>query len=78
MERLAIRLADAMTDTPVRVSDGLYTSLLQHLTEAQLVELSSAIAWEQYRARWNRVFELEAENFSGGAYCPLPVPPTTS
>jgi alkylhydroperoxidase family enzyme len=30
--------------------------LRRHFNEAQLVELATAIAWENYRGRFNRVF----------------------
>ncbi len=42
------------------------------LGERQLVEFTSAIAWENYRARFNHAFGCEAEGFSEGAFCPLP------
>ena len=38
----------------------------------QMVELTSAIAWENYRARFDHAFGIEAEGFSAGAFCPLP------
>lgn len=62
----------AMTNTPVEVSDGLFTNLRQHFDEAQLVELTAAIAWENYRARFNHAFGIESQGFSEGAYCPMP------
>jgi hypothetical protein len=37
-----------------------------------MVELTSAIAWENYRARFDHAFGIEAEGFSAGAFCPLP------
>jgi hypothetical protein len=44
-----------------------------------MVELTSAIAWENYRARFDHAFGIEAEGFSQGAVCALPVRrPTTS
>lgn len=64
--------AVAMTLTPVEVPDELFAALRQHFDEAQLVELTAAIAWENYRARFNHAFEIEAQDFSKGAYCPLP------
>jgi len=62
----------AMTQTPVEVSDELFAALRQHFNEAQMVELTAAIAWENYRARFNHAFGVEAQGFSNGAYCPLP------
>ena len=38
----------------------------------QLVELTSSIAWENYRARFDHAFGIEAEGFSDDASCPLP------
>jgi hypothetical protein len=38
-----------------------------------MVELTSAIAWENFRARFNRGFGIEAEGFTEGAACPIHV-----
>lgn len=65
--------ADVMTRTPVEVSDALFARLREKFSEAELVELTSAIAWENYRARFDHAFGIEAENFSDGAVCALPV-----
>lgn len=71
-ERLVLQYADAMTQTPVEVSDALFARLREQFTDAQLVELTSAIAWENYRARFDHAFGIEGENFSEGAVCALP------
>jgi len=71
---VVLRLADAMTATPAAVSAELFKELLGHFSERQLTELASALAWENYRARFNRVFLVESEEFSAGASCPLPIP----
>jgi alkylhydroperoxidase family enzyme len=73
-----LRLAVALTRTPASVSDELFTALRQAFTEPQLVELATAIGWENYRARFNRTFAIASEGFSQGAYCPLPETVTTS
>ena len=62
-----------MSRTPVEVSDAMFIRLREKFTEAQLVELTSAIAWENYRARFDHAFGIEAENFTEGAVCALPV-----
>ena len=62
-----------MTTTPSEVSDELFAELRGHFSERQITELASALAWENYRARFNRVFLVESEQFSAGAYCPLPI-----
>jgi alkylhydroperoxidase family enzyme len=73
LERLVLEYADGMTRTPVDVSDARFTRLREKFTEAERVELSSAIAWKSYRARFDQAFGIEAENFSAGAVCALPV-----
>ena len=61
-----------MTGTPAEVSDALFEELRARFDEAQLVELASALAWENYRARFNRVFDVSSEDYADGAFCPLP------
>jgi len=72
IERMVLHYAVAITETPVAVSDELFEQLKRQLNDRQLVELTSAIAWENYRARFNHAFGIEAEGFSGGAFCALP------
>jgi len=62
-----------MTRTPVEVPEELFTRLRREFAEAQLVELTAAIAWENYRARFDHALGVEAQGFSEGASCPLPV-----
>ncbi|MBI3835152.1 MAG: hypothetical protein HY287_12550 [Planctomycetes bacterium] len=61
-----------MTRTPVDVSDNTFDHLKQQFDNRQLVELTSCIAWENYRARFDHAFGCEAEGFLEGAYCPAP------
>jgi alkylhydroperoxidase family enzyme len=72
MEKLALRYAAAMTATPVELSNHLFDAMERQFNERQLVELTGAIAWENYRARFNHAFACQAEGFSKGAFCPLP------
>jgi alkylhydroperoxidase family enzyme len=72
LEKLVIRYAVHMTVATVEIPDELFAELQQHLTSMQIVELTSAIAWENYRARFNHAMGIEAEGFSKKAYCPLP------
>jgi len=46
--------------------------LRKRFDEAQLVELAAAIAWENHRARFNRVFGVRPVGFSKGNFCALP------
>jgi alkylhydroperoxidase family enzyme len=72
LEKLVLRYAVAMTETPVEVPDELFTRLREHLSEKQMVELTSAVAWENYRARFYHAFGIEAEGFAPGSACVLP------
>ena len=67
-----MRLAVALTHTPANVDDALFAALRRQFTPRQLVELSSAISWENFQARNNRTFGIESAGFSEGAFCPLP------
>ena len=60
-ELLVLKLADAMTDTPSNISDDLYAHLRQKFSEEQLLELSAHIAFENFRARANRVFDVNSD-----------------
>jgi len=72
VEKLVIRLAVALSRTPADVPDDLFAALRARFDDAQLVELSAAIAWENFRSRYNRLFDVGAQGFSEGAYCPMP------
>lgn len=66
VERLVIELADAMAATPSNVSEDLYTRLRSQFSEEQLLELGAQIAFENFRARLNRVFDVGSD----GLYTP--------
>ena len=71
-ERAVLDLAVAMTQDPVEVPTETHEELRRYFDEAQLVELVAAIAWENYRARFNRALGVHAVGFSSGAVCALP------
>jgi alkylhydroperoxidase family enzyme len=70
-ERLALSLANEMAKAPCNISDELYTQLRSEFTEEQLIELAAHIAFENNRARFNRVFDVGTD----ALYCPLPAKP---
>ena len=73
-EELAVlRYADSLTTTPVDVSDEVFAAVQAIYDDVQIVELTSALAWETYRARFDHALKIEAEGFSEGAFCPLPI-----
>jgi alkylhydroperoxidase family enzyme len=73
LEKRVLRYTEALTRTPANVSEELFQSLREHFTARQMVELTSAIAWENFRARFNRGFGIESEGFSKGTTCPIHV-----
>ena len=51
----------------------VFAALREFYNDTQIVELTSAIAWENDRARFDHALGVEAEGFSEGAYCSMPV-----
>jgi alkylhydroperoxidase family enzyme len=60
-ELLVIELADAMVNTPSNISDELYARLREKFSEEQLLQLGGQFAFENYRARLNRVFDVGSD-----------------
>ena len=67
-EQALIRMADALSGAPANMSEELFAELRRHFTEEQLIELAADAAQENYRARWNRVFDVASD----GLYCVIP------
>jgi alkylhydroperoxidase family enzyme len=63
MERDALEYAERMTITGEKVSDELFARLLAHFTEAQIVELTAAVALENFRSKFNVPLGIEAHGF---------------
>jgi alkylhydroperoxidase family enzyme len=72
IERLVLDYAESLTGTPATHRPDLHDALRQQMSEKQLVELTTAIVWENFRARFNRAYDVQAQGFSDGAYCVLP------
>jgi len=71
LERLVLDFAEGMSSTPVAVSDELVEQLREHLDPGQLVELTSVIALENYRARFNWALGIGTQGFASET-CALP------
>lgn len=67
VERAAIAYAEAMTITGQRVSDELFARVRKHFTEGQIVELTAAVALENFRSKFNVALGIESQGF-----CVLP------
>ncbi|MBF6620924.1 MAG: carboxymuconolactone decarboxylase family protein [Patulibacter sp.] len=72
-QRLVLDYAEAMSQTPVRVDDRLFDTLREQFDPKQLVALTSAIAWEQYRARFNGALDIGPDGFTEGGVCAIQI-----
>ena len=70
MERVALEYAEAMTITGQRVGDELFARLQSFFDEAQIVELTAAVALENFRSKFNVPLGIESQGF-----CVLPKAP---
>ena len=61
-EKVALEYAEEMTKAPVEISNDLFDRLKNHFDEGQIVELTSSIAFENYRARLNHALGIESDN----------------
>jgi AhpD family alkylhydroperoxidase len=63
LERQVMAYAEAMTTTPVTVSDEMVAGLRRHLDDAQLVELTMMVSVENSRSRFNSALGLTSQGF---------------
>jgi alkylhydroperoxidase family enzyme len=62
-ERTALEYAETITRTGERVSDELFARVRTHFTEAEVVELTAAVALENFRSKFNTALGIEAQGF---------------
>ena len=67
-EQLLLRLSEQLTATPANADNALFVELQKHYSEEQLIELAAAIAHENFRARFNRAFDVGSDEL----FCPIP------
>ena len=72
VEKLVLDYAVGMSRTPVEVPDELFAKLKERFDDAQIVELTHAIALENLRGRFNLALGVGAAGFSEGMVCALP------
>ena len=63
LERAALEYAERMTITGEKVDDALWARMRGHFTEAQMVELTAAVALENFRSKFNVPLQVEAQGF---------------
>lgn len=64
LERDVMEYAEAMTVTPLTVTDEMVTSLNARLGEAAMVELTAMIALENQRSRMNSAMGLASQGYA--------------
>ena len=62
-ERAALEYAERMTITGEKVTDELWARLRGHFTESQMVELTAAVALENFRSKFNVPLGVESQGF---------------
>ncbi len=63
LERVALEYAERMTHTGQKVDDALFARLREHFSEPQVVELTAAIALENFRSKFNPALGVASQGF---------------
>ena len=71
LERDVMEYAEAMSDTPPRVTDELSARLLEQLGTAALIQLTAWVAFANMTTRSNIAMGIEAQGFSTSCSVPL-------
>lgn len=71
-QRDVIRYADAMTGTPMTVTDEQVAALVERYGHDGVVELTYQIALENHRSRFNHALGITDQGFSSGDTCRVP------
>ena len=74
LEREVMEYAEAMTETPPRVTDELSARLLEQLGAPALVELTAVVGFANLSARGNTAMGIESQGFSKACALPLAQP----
>ena len=75
LERDVMEYAEAMSETPPRVTDELSARLLEQLGAPAMVELTAVIGSQNMSSRSNIALGIEAQGFSKACKLPLAQPP---
>ena len=63
LERVALEYAERITYTDQKVDDALFERVKRHFSEPQIVELTAAVALENFRSKFNPTLGIEAQGF---------------
>ena len=71
LERDVLEYAEAMTETPPRVTDELFAPLLEQLGAPAMVELTAVVGFANMTTRGNTAMGIESQGFSKACKLPL-------
>jgi alkylhydroperoxidase family enzyme len=74
LERDVMEYAEAMSDTPPRVTDELSARLLKQLGAPAMLELTAVVGFQNMNTRSNIALGIEAQGFSKACKLPLAQP----
>ena len=74
LEREVLAYAEAMSSTPLTVTDEMTAHLLDQLGAPAVVELTQMVALENMRSRFNSAAGLRSQGYSDVCELPLAVP----
>ena len=74
LERDVMEFAEAMSETPPRVTDELFGRLLERLGPAAMVELTAVVGFANMSTRCNTAMGIESQEFSAACALPLAKP----
>jgi AhpD family alkylhydroperoxidase len=76
-ERAVLEYAEAMSTTPLGVTDEMVAGLVERLGVEAVVELTQMVALENMRSRFNCAAGLQSQGYSDVCELPLAVPSAT-
>ncbi|MEZ5398451.1 MAG: carboxymuconolactone decarboxylase family protein [Bryobacteraceae bacterium] len=64
LDRAVLAYATRMSVTPATVTAETLETMARYFDDAQIVELTAAIAWENHRVRFNQALDIVPDQFS--------------
>jgi len=62
-EKAALKYAEAISNTPNRVTDALFAEVREHFSDDEVIELTALIAFQNCSSRFNTALEVPSQGF---------------
>ena len=62
-EKIALRFAEAMTKTPVEVSEDIFNKLKEFYSDNEIVEIATIISFQNFNAKFNAAMKTDSNEF---------------